>query len=99
MTVFDDNGYFHIYKHHDGYPEAIKPMIEEAKQLAWDLHRFEAGEFPASLEKAMKTSKWGVYLTSDAELHADRAYHYDIYTSQGYLMVEIYNYQWSQERI
>ena len=57
ITVFDDNDYFHLYKHYDGYPEAIKPLIENAKKLAWDLPRFEAGEFMTSLIKSMKDSK------------------------------------------
>jgi len=57
ITVFDDSNYFHIYKHWDGYPEAIKPLIQEAKKLAWDLPRFEAGEFAASLIQSLKTSK------------------------------------------
>ena len=57
ITVFDQDTSFHIYKHCDGYPEAIKPLIEDAKALAWDLPSFEAGEFAASLISAMKHSE------------------------------------------
>lgn len=57
VTIFDDEDYFHLYKQSDGYPEAIKPLIQEAKKLAWDLPRFAAGEFATSLIKSMKSEK------------------------------------------
>lgn len=99
ITVFDDDNYFHLYKHYDGYPEAIKPLIQEAKQSAWELPRFEAGEFSTSLIKSMKDTKWGLYLICDADIISDRRYHYDIYSSDWDLKIDVYHYQPSPEHI
>ena len=53
-----------IYKHHDGYPQGVQPMIEEALTLAWPLPRFEADEFAASFVAANKTGSGDVRLVN-----------------------------------
>ena len=53
-----------IYKHMDGYPEGVQPMIEKALTLAWPLPRFEADEFAASFVAANKTSSGDVRLVN-----------------------------------
>ena len=72
-TFTDDDGDFHVYKHHDGYPYCKFPQgeggglvwINNAKELAWDLPRFEAHEFAAAFVAANKKDRGGVNLVND----------------------------------
>ena len=53
-----------IYKHWDGHPQGVQPMIERALELAWTLPRFEADEFAASFVAANKTGSGDVRLVN-----------------------------------
>lgn len=57
-TFIDEDGsQYHVYKHHDSYPDgkcgAIS-HIEKASNFAWLLPRFEADEFAAAFVAAHK---------------------------------------------
>jgi len=64
IYVTDDENTFAIYKHWDGYPSAVQPMIERALTLAWPLPRFEADEFAAAFVAANKTDSGDVRLVN-----------------------------------
>ncbi len=49
----------YVYKHYDNYPEGAVDFIENAKEFAWELPRFEADEFAASFVAANKDRKGG----------------------------------------
>jgi len=49
----------YVYKHYDNYPEGAVDFIEEAKEFAWELPRFEADEFAASFVAANKDRRGG----------------------------------------
>ena len=49
----------YVYKHYDNYPEGAVDFIENAKEFAWDLPRFEADEFAASFVAANKSRAGG----------------------------------------
>lgn len=56
-------------------------MIEDfsaALSFAWELPRFEASEFAAAVIRAMKNCAGSIYLTTDANRHGDREFHYEI---------------------
>ncbi len=54
ITVFDEQDRFHLYLHGDATPEAVEPLIKRAQKYAWELSRFDAGEFTAAIIKIMK---------------------------------------------
>ena len=56
-----------IYKHWDGHPQGVQPMIERALTLAWPLPRFEADEFAASFVAANKKASGDVRLVNPDE--------------------------------
>lgn len=89
----DQDGKFHVYKHHDGYPSGAVEAIGSALKNAWPLPRFEADEFAAAFVAANKTSPGGVRLTGGPAKHGDLEYYYmvtfDAKTAQ--LMVAAYN--------
>ena len=89
MTIEDGFSSFHIYIHSDGVPEYVLPLIEEATKYAWKFPRFEAGDFATAITKVMKNWAWNIYLTSDAESHFDRDYHYKISKSGLELKIEV----------
>ena len=45
---------YHVYKHHDGYPEGAAEAIGNAIPNAWQLPRFEADEFAAAFVASNK---------------------------------------------
>ena len=49
----------YVYKHYDNYPEGAVDFIENAKEFAWGLPRFEADEFAASFVAANKSRTGG----------------------------------------
>ena len=49
----------YVYKHYDNYPEGAVDFIENAKEFAWELPRFEADEFAASFVAANKDRRGG----------------------------------------
>ena len=84
-TFKDEYDSFSVYKHYDGYPSGegggsgAFGFIQDAKQYAWDLPRFEASEFACAFIKANKGDAGGdVYLTRGYEHHGDLSYRYEI---------------------
>ena len=55
----DDHEEVHVYKHYDNYPSGAVDFIENAKEFAWELPRFEADEFAAAFVAANKNRKGG----------------------------------------
>ena len=49
----------YVYKQYDNYPEGAVDFIENAKEFAWELPRFEADEFAASFVAANKDRRGG----------------------------------------
>ncbi len=85
ITVADEHDSFDLYQHHDGYPDGPFGLVRHlamARRLAWDLPRFEAGDFAAAVIAVLKDRGCSTYLTRDADAHADRAYHYRIEPSR-----------------
>ena len=81
LSIRDGSDVFDIYRHHDGYPEGEHGVIADlvrARALSWDTPQFQAGEFAAAVVATMKTTPGSIYLTRDADLHADRDFHYDL---------------------
>jgi len=64
IYVTDDDGTYAIYKHWNGHPKGVKPMIERALELAWQLPRFEADEFAAAFVAANKPNRGDVRLVN-----------------------------------
>ncbi len=55
----DEHEEVHVYKHYDNYPSGAVDFIENAKEFAWELPRFEADEFAAAFVAANKNRKGG----------------------------------------
>jgi len=55
----DDDSYYGVFKHYDGYPQGAAAHIEDAKAYAWPLPRWEADEFAAAFVAANKNPKGG----------------------------------------
>ena len=55
----NDDSYYGVYKHYDGYPQGAAAHIEDAKAYAWPLPRWEADEFAAAFVAANKNPKGG----------------------------------------
>ena len=55
----DEHEEVHVYKHYDNYPQGAVDFIENAKEFAWGLPRFEADEFAAAFVAANKNRKGG----------------------------------------
>lgn len=54
-----DGSKYGVYKHYDNYPSGAADFIENAKQYAWELPRFEADDFAAAFVAANKARKGG----------------------------------------
>lgn len=81
ITVADQHDSFDLYQHHDGYPDGPHGLVRHiamARRLAWDLPRFEAGDFAAAIIAVLKDRGGSTYLTKDADAHSDRSFHYRI---------------------
>lgn len=92
-TFKDESGEYHVYKHHDGYPEGEHGAIytiAKALKLAWDLPRFEADEFAASFVATHKEMPGGVRLMIGGRdnFPDDIQYHYIITAKNGMLHVQ-----------
>ena len=70
IYITDGEKTYAIYKHWDGHPQGVQPMIERALGLAWKLPRFEADEFAASFIAANKTGSGDVRLVNPDESSA-----------------------------
>ena len=85
-TFVDAHDKFHVYKHWDNYPDhpqgnediGAYAWIRQAKELAWELPRFEASEFATAFIARHKHEGGGVYLSKGARYHGDLSYHYTI---------------------
>tara|TARA_R100001015_G_C4632516_1_gene196152 strand:+ start:549 stop:953 length:405 start_codon:yes stop_codon:yes gene_type:complete len=55
----DEHEEVHVYKHYDNYPQGAVDFVENAKEFAWELPRFEADEFAASFVAANKDRRGG----------------------------------------
>lgn len=86
----DGTDTYSIYRHHDGYPDAVLPDLREALSYAWPLPRYEPMDFAAAIVAAWKrgpkrysenyTAQGGsIYLTRDRDAHGDTEWHYEIY--------------------
>lgn len=83
ITVADQHDSFDLYQPHDGYPDGPHGLVRHiaiARRLAWDLPRFEAGDFAAAIISVLKDRGGSTYLTKDADAHSDRSFHYRIET-------------------
>ena len=101
LRVSDEDDRFDIYRHFDGYPDGQCGVIHDIKaamDLAWEAPRFQAGDFAAALVAIMKTGAGSVYLTKNADRHADRAYHYDV-TFDEVLQIEVHRTSYRVNRI
>ena len=103
----------HVFKHHDGYPYASygkgEPLeaggllwIKKAKELAWELPRFEADEFAASFVAANKTESGGCRLITAEhpwEYASDAEYWYKIKPAVPALdvWVDVLEVDWSRK--
>ena len=104
----DEHEEVHVYKHYDNYPLGAVDFIENAKEYAWELPRFEADEFAAAFVAANKNRKGGEVRLVNARFK-DREemleandwcdYHYVIskHNSQD-LWVEIWESQYMSSR-
>jgi hypothetical protein len=90
-TFIDEHNKFHVYKHWDNYPEGAHTFIKKAKELAWELPRFEASEFGAAFIAANKSEGGGVYLTKGWKYHGDLSYRYEIRQVGDKLEVRTFN--------
>ena len=82
---------YHVYKHWDGYPDAALKFIAAAQGLAWELPRYEAGDFAAAFVAANKKPGGGdVYLTRHWEAHGDLSYRYQVRLVNDRILVRIY---------
>ena len=82
ITVSDGHGAFHIYQHHDSYPDGPFGMVRhlsDARRRAWDLPRFEAADFAAAVVATLKDCGGSTYLTARAEDHSDREFSYRVH--------------------
>ena len=68
IYVTNDEKTYAIYKHWDGHPQGVQPMIERALTLAWPLPRFEPDEFAAAFVAANKTGSGDVRLLNPDEV-------------------------------
>lgn len=75
------NGY-HVYKHHDGYPEGAAFALAKTLENAWELPRFEADEFAASFVASNKSNSGGVRLANSQTSATDIEYAYEVFQSK-----------------
>lgn len=102
LTISDIEDQFHIYRHHDGYPDTPHGVIHdvrEAMHKAWPLPRFEAADFGAALVAQMKHNRGSVYLTKDAKRHLDSEYHYDITADKNDILLTVKKVAYSVDRL
>jgi len=88
-TFQDSTGLYHVYKHYDGYPQSALGFINDAKQLAWELPRFEADEFAASFIAVNKPHYGDLRLSHGPEYHPDIEYIYIVYMQDDELSVTV----------
>lgn len=86
-TFADQDGEFHVYKHHDGYPEGGASAIRRAVKAAWELPRFEADEFGCAFIASNKDSPGGLRLMPSGKWQdvapGDLEYRYRVSVASG----------------
>lgn len=80
ITFMDNQNEFVIYQHYDGYAKYVEDSMRLALQYAWELPRFEAGDFAAAYIRATKERGGNIYLTHSPGDHDDLAYRYNVHT-------------------
>ena len=78
IQVHDDHNKISIYRHWDGYPDAVLPDLQKALALAWPLPRFEANEFAAAIVAAFKSGPGNIRIQSDHDIGWDIEWIYKI---------------------
>jgi hypothetical protein len=64
----DNTDRIQLYRHWDGYPEAVLPDLQKALPFAWNLPRFEATDFAAAIVRAWKEEGGGnIYIEGSAK--------------------------------
>ena len=81
FTFSGDGEEYHVYVHHDCYPEGAAAHLSKALEsnMVWQLPRFEASEFAAGFVAATKTQPGGVTLMVDRDDYSDTQYCYMVY--------------------
>jgi len=91
LTFKDKHDSYSVYQHYDGYPTTVLPSLEDAKEYAWDLPRFEASDFAAAFIAANKQKGGGnIYFTDSYKSHSDLEYRYEIEGNDKNLFVKVY---------
>jgi hypothetical protein len=89
---------FCVYKHWDGYPEGAARFLTDALVKAWDLPRYENGEFAASFIAANKENAGDIHITNAPEDHGDIEYVYEIFQAKnGQMIVRAYSVDFWRE--
>lgn len=83
ITFMDNSSEFTIYQHYDGYASYVEGSLRLATQYAWELPRFEAGDFACAYIRATKERGGTIYLTHSPGDHGDLDYRYNVHLSNG----------------
>ena len=88
-SFYDErNDVFHVYKHHDNYPEGAAEFLTNALDYAWRLPRYEHDEFATAFIAANKHMHGGgVRLTHKPENNVDIEYVYEILQAKNGQMI------------
>lgn len=63
----EDGKKIQIYRHWDGYPDAVLPDLQKIYPFAWALPRFEADEFSAAIVSAWKGGEGNIRIYPEVE--------------------------------
>lgn len=91
ITFKDEHDEFSVYRHCDGYPDGehgVLAAIKKAAPYAWELPRFEAGDYAAAFIRATKERGGNVYVTGGRDSHGDLAYAYTVTCKNGQISVK-----------
>lgn len=91
--IMNDGEQYHVYKHHDGYPQGAMQWIRNAIPFAWQTPRFEPSEFACAFICGNKMFGGSIYLTKHWEEHGDLDYRYEIFMD-GEIKVDIFEKQY-----
>ncbi len=78
---------FSVFKHWDGYPSNMIPLIQKSLDKAWKLPRYEADEFACAFIATAKDSSGDVRLTTSPDAHGDLDYTYRVFMHNNKLHV------------
>ena len=91
ISTKDENGEYFIFRHWDGYPDAVVPDILKALPYAWELPRFEADEFITALVCAFKDGAGNIRFAKSHEQYGDTEYKYYITLKDNKLHLKIFD--------